>query len=378
MSAKREHTDIPEFVYEFISNPDKTDLENQVEDWLNTTTNRNKYNELQAIWQSSKLADNQESYKPDEAWKELKKSIPLYSRRSTTRSSTITKKTVQKLAIAASLILLISGFYFFSNSISTLRQRPLQYTEYTVPLSSMSRVILPDSSSVWLNAGSTLKHNSDFGFNNRDIYLSGEAFFDVTPNSKLPFEVKLEKISFLAIGTSFNIKAYKDDQYIEAIVEEGKIELKGINQQKRNKPPIYLDAKQMLIIKEKSNPVDENITKKQIPAKQTKQNAHQSDKQKITYQIVSDVNTKIPTSWKEDEWIIDRKRFEDFAVMLQRRYDVKIIFEDESLKDFTFSGVIKDETLEQMLKAIYLTTPIQYKIEGKTILLSKNKRFIKN
>lgn len=378
MSSEREHIDIPEFIYEYLSNPEKADLENHVADWLKTPANKTKFNELNDIWQSSKLVYNQELYEPEEAWKELKRSIPLYHRKRTSGFSTATKKTFQKLAIAASVIIFIFFIYLLVNTIDSTRQRPLQYTEYTVPYSSMSKVILPDSSTVWINAGSTLKYNSDFGFKNRDVYLSGEAFFDVTHNSKLPFEVKLQKISFRAIGTSFNIKAYKEDKFIEAIVEKGKIQLKGINQQNQNNKPIYLDAKQMLIINKNSTPVKKNVNKKQIVTKHTKQNLTLPNSSKITYQIVSNVNTKIPTSWKEEEWIIDHERFEDFAVMLQRRYDVKIIFEDESLKDFTFSGIIKNETLEQMLKAIYLTTPIQYKIEGKIIKLSKNKRFKNN
>ncbi len=379
MSADKEHIDIPEFIHEYLSNPEKIGLENRVTDWLKTAKNKRKFIELYDIWQSSKLICNQELYEPDGAWKELKRSIPLHHRKKVSGFPKMTKRTIQILAIAASVIILISCLYFLGTTISNTGQRPLQYTEYSVPYSSMSKVILPDSSSVWINAGSTLKYNSDFGYKNRDVFLSGEAFFNVTPDSKLPFEVKLQKISFRAIGTSFNIKAYKEDQFIEAIVEEGKIQLKGLNQKKRkSNAPIYLDAKQMLIIKEKSISGEKNVNKNQVASKPEKHNFNLPVKTEITYQIVSNVNTEIPTSWKEDEWIIDHERFEDFAVMLQRRYDVHIIFDDESLKDFTFSGIIKNETLEQMLKAIYLTTPIQYKIEGKTITLSRNRRFKEN
>lgn len=376
MDNKKDHMEVPEFIYEYFSNPKKFELDSRVVDWLKNESNKQKFFELYAVWQTAKVAQHHDTYDTIEAWKSLKHSIPLHQRKKPTGPTQGTKRFLQRTVVAASFLILVSaslflGFYLFSE-----KQRPLQYTEYSVPYSSLSKVILPDSSVVWINAGSTLKYNSDFGFKNRDVYLTGEAFFDVASNEKLPFEVKLKKISFRAIGTSFNIKAYEEDKFVEATVEEGKIQLKGLNKENRkNNSSVFLDANQKLVIKNNGL-----ISKNQLSAQR---NTIQSDKPsspipgktEITYQIIPNVNPEIPTSWKEEEWIIVRERFEDFAIMLQRRYDIKIIFKEESLKDFTFSGVIKNETLEQMLKAIYLTTPIEYSIEGNVITLTENKRF---
>lgn len=377
MNNDKSHIEVPEFIYEYLSNPEKSELESKVIDWLKSENNKRKFVELCDVWQSTKIVSKSNEYDVDQAWRSLKNSIPLHQRKRPAGLSLSTKRFLKKIALAASLLILISSFVFLGFYLSINKQRPLQYTEYSVPYSSISKVILPDSSSVWINAGSVLKYNSDFGFKNRDVYLSGEAFFDISPNANLPFEVKLQKISFRAVGTSFNIKAYNEDEFIEAIVEEGKIQLKGINQKNRkNNSPVYLDANQKLVIKN-NNLVREN--KQQQVGNQTDNSAQVSQKRtEITYQIIPDINPEIPTSWKEEEWIIDHERFEDFAIMLQRRYDVQIIFKDESLKDFTFSGIIKNETLEQMLKAIYLTTPIEYSIDGKIITLTKNKRFKKS
>lgn len=379
MNNERNHIEVPEFIHEYLSNPEKSDLESKVVDWLKNEDNKRKFVELCDVWHSTKIVSKSNEYDVNQAWRSLRNSIPLHQRKRPAGLSLSTKRFLKKTAVAASLLILISSFVFLGFYLSTIKQRPLQYTEYSVPYSSMSKVILPDSSSVWINAGSVLKYNSDFGFKNRDVYLSGEAFFDVSPNANLPFEVKLKKISFRAVGTSFNIKAYDEDEFIEAIVEEGKIQLKGINQRNRkNNSPVYLDANQKLVIKN-NNLVRENKQQPQQVGDQTDNSAQVSQKRtEITYQIIPDINPEIPTSWKEEEWIIDHERFEDFAIMLQRRYDVQIIFKDESLKDFTFSGIIKNETLEQMLKAIYLTTPIEYSIDGKIITLTKNKRFKKS
>jgi ferric-dicitrate binding protein FerR (iron transport regulator) len=376
MNNKNDHIEVPEFIYEYISNPEKLELEAKVSDWLKNESNKKIFIELYHTWRYTKVSQYKHNLDTDEAWRSLKNSVPLHQRRKPAGLSQMTKRFLQRVAVAASVFILVSATVFLGFNLLSEKQRPIQYTEYTVPYSSLSKVILPDSSVVWINAGSSLKYNSDFGFNNRDVYLNGEAFFDVAPDEKLPFEVKLNKVSFRAIGTSFNIKAYEEDKYIEAIVEEGKIQLKGLNKKNRkNNSLVYLVANEKLIIKNNSQIRKNKSSTQQNTVQANKPLPSLPRKTEITYQIITDINPEIPTSWKEEEWIIDRERFEDFAIMLQRRYDVQIVFKDQSLKDFTFSGIIKNETLEQMLKAIYLTTPIEYKIEGNVITLTKNKRF---
>ncbi len=379
MIDNKNHIELPGFIHDYFSDPSHEELENTVIEWLKDEENNKKFSELYGIWQSAALVNPVKKYNVEDAWQDMKSKIPLHQRRKPPGLSAKTLTKIQRFFVAASVILFISAIGFWGIIQYKIKHRPLQYTEYTVPYSSMSKVILPDSSTVWINAGSTLKYNSDFGLKNRDVRLNGEAFFDVTKNPKLPFDVKLKKISFRAIGTKFNIKAYKEDPFIEAIVEEGKIQLHGINlKSHKNNAPVYLAARQKLVIPRSGILTDAGTEQDPNQNQPVNQNPSVIQKAEINYTIYTDVNTEIPTSWKEENWIIDRERFEDFAVLLQRRYNVKIIFADESLKDFTFSGVIKNETLEQMLKAIYLTTPIEYEIEGNIITLRKNKRFKSN
>jgi hypothetical protein len=81
---------------------------------------------------------------------------------------------------------------------------------------------------------------------------------------------------------------------------------------------------------------------------------------------------EIYTSWKDQRWIIEREELQSLTVKLERRYNVTFRFRDESLKNYVFSGILKDETLEQVLEAIKLTAPIQYQIDKKQVILSKN------
>ena len=99
-----------------------------------------------------------------------------------------------------------------------------------------------------------------------------------------------------------------------------------------------------------------------------------SDESEVHFEIMSNIDPHITTSWKDENWIIEKEHLKDFAVKLERRYNVKIFFAEESIKDYVFSGVIKNETLEQVLKAIYLTAPIEYKINEDKVTLYSSKR----
>ena len=91
----------------------------------------------------------------------------------------------------------------------------MSFCEVTAPLGSTSEIVLPDSSRVWLNAGSRIKYTTTFNQNNRMLYLEGEGYFRVAKNKQLPFVVDAYGFEVKAIGTEFNVKAYKEDAIIE-------------------------------------------------------------------------------------------------------------------------------------------------------------------
>lgn len=128
--------------------------------------------------------------------------------------------------IAAVLVLTLfaSGLtvYFLNGHISNYIQLT-SYFEVTAPYNAKKRVVLPDSSIVWLNAGSKLTYTSNFNRKNRLVYLEGEGYFQISRNKNLPFIV--DAFGFLVEGgqTEFNVKAYNDEPIIEAILVEGKV-----------------------------------------------------------------------------------------------------------------------------------------------------------
>lgn len=224
-------------------------------------------------------------------------------------------------------------------------------TTFTAPIGSKAQVDLPDGSKVWLNAGSQIMYNNNFGRMSRKVQLTGEAFFKVKSDKENPFYVVTTDLVVKAVGTEFNVKAYPEEEMITTTLEEGKVLLsvKGNHQQ-----VIALKPMQNAVYK---RGVDVNNSGNRIEVK-------------------DNFATELVTSWKEPVWILESESLGSFAVLLERRYNVKIDFENDEVKNFKFTGKIHNESIEQILKAMELTAPVQYSIQRNVVriyLSSKNK-----
>lgn len=119
---------------------------------------------------------------------------------------------------AASVTALVIGTLFLA-----LRESAPELFTYEAPAGTRGKIILPDSSIVWLNSGSTLKVTNAFGKKERDVHLSGEGFFEVTKSKDIPFIVKTADCSITVHGTKFNVTAYASDNYVRTSVLEGEV-----------------------------------------------------------------------------------------------------------------------------------------------------------
>lgn len=223
----------------------------------------------------------------------------------------------------------------------------IEFNEITTPLGSRSLITLPDGSSVWLNAGSTLSYPQQFETTERSVFLKGEAYFDVTSNVDKNFLVNTSDITVKVYGTSFNVKAYPGEKTIETTLVEGKVSIiKKDAANKENPKELVMQPNQRVVYHRSTDSKEKIVLSKQI-------------------------KTELFTSWKEGELIIESELMKDLAVKLERRYNVKIHFEDDSLKDFRFTGKIQDETVEQVFAAIKLASGIEYRIEHRDIWIKK-------
>lgn len=270
------------------------------------------------------------------------------------------EKTFRILRYAASIIVLltITSVLFFV--AKTKKNINLAQNVIEVPYGSKTSLILPDGTKLWINSGTKLTYNSDYGRTNRNIYLVGEAYFDVAKNRKLPFIVHTSNLKIKAVGTAFNVKAYPEEKKVETTLVHGLVEI----EKEDSKTPIYLRPSQKIVIADKKTTQTESqaTSKNEI----TNQNL-KSDKTDL--EVDKEVDTEKETSWKDGKLIFDREPLISLAVKLERRYDVHISFENEKLKDYKYTGTFNDLSLEQILDAIRFSSPINFEIKEKNVQL---------
>jgi ferric-dicitrate binding protein FerR (iron transport regulator) len=271
--------------------------------------------------------------------------------------------------IAAVVILMAVSTYLIiarTHSVTTDT-----FAEIVVPYGGRSSLILPDGSKIWLNAGSRFKYYRTYDIKSREVFLDGEAYFDVE-KSKHPFIVHTSHIDIIVLGTTFNVKSYSEDENIETTLVEGKIQI----ERKESDQPLYLKPRQKLIYHKTSNSfqAEQIITDNQTEVK-TKVDEAKENIATQNIDIEANINTDESTSWKDGKLIFNNEPLVELVKKLERKYDIVFKFNNEELKKYSYSGTLRDFPLEQVLKALELTSPIKYSISEKTVTLDYNKQF---
>ena len=260
---------------------------------------------------------------------------------------------------------LLAKSIFKNNTTKQLLAEQDDNSIITVSYGSKSKIVLPDGTRVNLNSGSTLKYPAKFSRVSRDVYVEGEAYFDVTEDKNHPFYVKTKNITIKVLGTKFNVKAYTDENIIQTTLVSGCLEIysnkKEMSAQNRiialrpNQQVTFVTngAGELNIINE---PEKQNL-KPELPLQPVKLEKH--------------VDVTPVIAWKDNRLVF---RDEDFVILsrrLERWYNVEIEIKDEDLKTALFSGIFVNETVEQALDALKLATPFKYKMKKNHIIVFK-------
>lgn len=118
-------------------------------------------------------------------------------------------------------MMLLLGLGYYISSRTTLFQAT-EYVDLYIPKGESGRLFFQDGTEVFLNSDTRIRYPQRFGFRTREVYLDGEAYFNVAPNSKRPFIVNAQKTFVRVAGTSFNVNAYSENETIQVVLEEGK------------------------------------------------------------------------------------------------------------------------------------------------------------
>lgn len=348
----------------------------QLNEWINISNeNRSYFNELKDSWLLSGEKNRDFLVHPEESWNTFRHKLTHnrfrlglgigFRSRGKVNFTKYLKLAASWLLIfglGSALTWLISGRPKVTTT--TIADRTIEI--YT-PLGARSRIKLPDSSQIWLNAGTTITYSQDYGQQTRTLALNGEAYFKVAKDSLHPFIVNTQGIVVRALGTRFNVKAYPEEKTISATLEEGKIDVRILSMAGNN-DRVLLKPKDKLIYHKETKE-----SEKYIESAEDKVKPEGNRPAKLKgINILSNVRTELYTSWKDQRWIIEKEPLSTLAPMLERRFNLKIIFENEQLKKYKFTGTIENETVDQILNALRLTSPLDYQINKDTIRLTLN------
>jgi ferric-dicitrate binding protein FerR (iron transport regulator) len=344
--------------------------------WLDADTdNRYLFEQLSRVWASTKFSEKAH-FDVEHAWKEVLDRIMImmkFRRRRYEyhpyRRFFRTVKPALKIA-AVFLIAFLSGIAvtFMGNDPESVT-----YIEMNAPKGSRAFMTLDDGTKVWLNAESKLRYPKTYGVKQRNVMLSGEAYFEVAKNGKIPFIVNANGINITALGTSFNVKAYDDDGTVETTLTEGAVQIASDNN--ATLQPIVLQPNQRVLLTAGGSVVQQSAEVELYAAENSA--PHQASDGAKKVKVVHLTDTRPYTSWKDERWVFKHQNLSELSVKLGRRYNVAFVFEDEQLKDYTISGTLLDETLEQVLNTLRLTVPIKYSIDHKTVILSEDTKLKK-
>lgn len=247
--------------------------------------------------------------------------------------------------IAASFVFIISlslALIYGYRDLTTPSDTAFSYETFS-PKGSQTKIILPDSTIVWLNSASTLKYNRAYGKKNREVTLVGEGYFEVTSLAKRPFVVHTGGLSVNVLGTVFNVRAYNEDDNVTVNLMKGSVNLKipgsGNDQLHTMKPNDQL--------------VFNKLTRK-IELSQT--------------------DASRSALWTTGRLSFVDATFDQISRDLERKYDVTIQIADNTIKSEVFSGSIDmNLSLKEVLTYIDVDKKFAIHQQGDTLLIERKK-----
>ena len=352
-----------------------SEVEN-ISEWIEESAeNKELFMKLKLSWMSSAQINHLDSEVVEKALTKVKSRMSSSYINAGSRGSYQLGRFVRIAAIVLIAVLFSSlGTYYLMNAKSGNENiNNEKYTYVYSPMGSKAMTVLPDGTKIWLNAGSNLKYDvKTYGQSDREVTLIGEAFFHVISNAEKPFVVNAKDLKIKALGTEFNVKAYPEENKISTTLVKGIVKIEREDQADKTFS-ITLKPNQQFVMPAGKATVNEKVVKDpdKLDTKDLKdikiQNVPRNSKEKP--KVVNLNNTVSYTSWKDSRWVINGKDLGELATLLERRFNVKIEFKSEELKNYRFTGIFENETLEQVLQILRLTAPLKYNIEKGEVTL---------
>lgn len=237
------------------------------------------------------------------------------------------------LRIAALIVLplsVIAFLYFYETDISQA-----QMLAETTTAGEQRKVILPDSTVVWLNSASSLRYPETFTAATREVELEGEAWFSVTASAERPFIVNTTNFDVEVTGTQFNIMAYDNEPVQTTTLIEGRVKMTASGE------PIRLQAGKQAFYNVASHTTG-----------------------------VRNVNIATEIAWKNGQLVFDNMPLENITRQLERHYGMEITVSETVKNTYRYTMTITNETLDEVLQLIEMTSPVECSQYNNEVIIS--------
>jgi ferric-dicitrate binding protein FerR (iron transport regulator) len=343
MDTKTNIANVDELIAGYLAQQLKKDELTELQQWLKASDeNKNYLLQSQEVWFSSISANSAIRFNSQKAFQRFLASTITLNETAQTEIPTKHKTRFFELnfirvAAAVAVLVVFIGIGYLVGNGGTNPQ--LANVKVEAPAGSRTKMYLPDGSLVWLNAGSTLIYSQDFGKRNRNIEITGEGYFDVSKNEKLPFNVKTDEMTVRVLGTKFNFRNYVDEDEATVTLVEGKVKLKSSS---LNNNEFILEPNQQAVFSKSDSKT-----------------------------VINKVRAKYASDWTKGLISFDEEKLGNIARELERLYNVQITIADDSLLNYRFYGNFTrtEQNIEDVLDVLASTNKLTYEQNGKKITL---------
>lgn len=321
---------INDLIVRFFTDDLTADERLELDNWkAESPDNRAYFEQLEEIWFSVADPNTADRFHKERAYDDFLKRVAVAREAERPRE----RRWLNVLKYAAVAVVTVGLFSYLSYNIG--RQALLSaFTDIHVeaPLGSTTKMLLPDGTQVWLNAGSKVSYSQGFGVENRDVKLTGEGYFEVTKNNQLPFTVNSNNLGVRVLGTKFNFRDYAADD--EAVVDlaEGSVVLDVADSSDRH---YQLRPNQRAVFSKNSRQVR-----------------------------IGDCVATNASQWTDGTIVLDGKSMKDIALQLSRSYNADVEITNRRAASMHFYGtfVRRSQSLKDVLDALSSTGKIRYRM----------------
>lgn len=335
MNKEQVHNEIDELIVSYLSGElDKASFAHLKQWTAESDEHRSYVRKSLEVGFSASIAGNTKDFSCKWGYAVFRQRVADYNREMDAYRTHFPWKTIGWVAAVGLLILFpLTGFWLGKQTMN----RHFAMVKIETSRGAHTQLTLPDGTEVWLDADSRLIYPQDFGINNRQLTLKGKAYFDVTHNPAIPFEINTQEIDLKVLGTKFIFSNYPDDETITVDLSKGKVSLNDNSHHQQ----MYLSPNERMTYDKRTGEM-----------KKTQINAENS------------------ASWTKEELYFDELPLSDIAKELARTYNVQIDVA-EHLKNKSFYGNFKISTnsVNDILKTFSSTGEINFKYKnGKYVI----------